>query len=543
MKKIVALFCTLTMLFAFAAPAFASVNNEGSLAELLTMYMSAEQKSETTFELNKPLKFLSIFNEEIGIDVQYLVESILKSKINITTKCEAREGMKAYKLYMQLNPVVPVEISKDLKFSADLNLEIWIDMDFTNTEDAYFKLICKNPVNGKYCYLDLGAAELSEYLGDLDAVAEMLGKLNQDAMKEINSKVFAFYEKYATIKKDGDYIEMSFTNDSFVDLLFDIFDEFYLSENAELNNESVAQAWQELGLTKETLPQVKFLMKSLGIFADNDAVVTKFKLDKDGFIVQEESKIRFDFNIFDILSVMGLQEGDVYPLTRDIADLDITIVVKTDYISTNENIDINMPELTEENSSNLLEESQPSYEETVEFVYQPEVFWNYATGMQNENGLYINMVEFKLDAEWNGDADNLECGLGTNENNDVTLKFKSDNFDTVTLTGNVNSDTYYLNGVAVAGNKPFEIVNGVIFAKIDVLNCVLGAEISSVTVSYYNWTEKLDSPEMKIEIMRPNPGYTESEISEEFFDFPEDATIGVIGGSDGPTTIFVTGME
>ncbi len=538
MKKLIALLCAVTMILGFAVPAFASETNEGSLDFLLNAYTNAEQKSEIGVEVNKPLRFLSIFDEEVGLDVQYLVESILKSKINVVSKSNSAADMSWTEGYMQINPVVPIEISEDLKFSADLNAEIWVKIDLSE-EGSCYEVVVKNPMDGKYLYLDLFDENAVEYIGDVKSMmSTMIDTINQDAVKMLREKIVALYEKYATVKKDGDCLVVSYTNDSFVDLLFDLVDEFYLSDSA-LENESVAQSLQEIGLTKESLSQVKFFVKNLGIFADNDAVVEKYKFDKNGAVIQEESKVRFDFNIFDILSVMGLDEEDVYPLTRDMADIDLTIVEKTEYISLNKNIDINMPVLTEENSTNYLDMLFTSSEEAeVEFVYQPEKFFNYANGMQNENGIYVNMPDFKMQLEWNGDADNLDCGVALSDANDVTLTFVSDNFDTVKVTGNVNSDTYYLNGMAIAGNKPFENVDGVLFAKIDVLNCVLGAEISSVTVNYYDWYEKLDTPEYGIELIRPNPGYTESEMTEELFDF--DSTIGIIGGADGPTTIFVT---
>lgn len=534
MKKTIAIICAIAVMLSFAVPVFAFGEKE-NLDFLANTCTSAEQNSAVSFEVNKPLNFLSILNEEVGLDAQYLVESLLKSKINMTVKSNMSEDMKSLEAYVRINPVVPVEVSEDMKFSADINLDLWVKMDLTSEEDSCFMVIVKNPVDGNYLYMDLFDESVSEYVGDARSeLTTMLEVFNRDTVKEVNAEALELVKKYATVKNDGEYVVVSFTNDAFVEYVFDFIDKFYFNDNSPVKNENVSEALKELGVTKEVLTQAEFMVKGLGILADNDAMVSKYKLDKDGNIKDGETKIRFDFNLFDVLTCCGLSEADIYPLTRDISDIDLTIVGKTEYTNLN-NTTVTMPVLTEENSKNIFEDEYSDYYPDSDYeIYQPKCFFNYVNGMIKENDVYVNMSDFSDTVIW--DEDNLGCTVLLNQTSgDVILTFKSDNFDTVKITGNVNSDTYYLNGVAIAGNKPFENVDGVLFAKSDVLNCVLGAEISGVTVSYYNWYEKLDTPEFEIELIRPNPGYTEESVQDSF-----DAAIGIIGGADGPTAIFTT---
>ncbi len=559
MKKMLAIVCAVMMLFSFAQPAFAADEKaEVSLDFMKMEYTSYEGTGEFYVELNKPLEFVNILNEDAGFDVQYLIESLLKTKINAKVQAETSADNKAAKVYMSLNPVIPVELSEDLKFLADLTGKMWIEVDATSVENAACKIVVQNPLNGEYIYVDAFDALLTGNEDNTEMKQQMVDAVNTIDTANYDAAsldLIKVYEKYATVEKNGEYVVLKFTNDAFVDVIFEVCEIVFSMEEMQASMEEAGISLETFGITEENIPAIKTMVKGMGIFADNDAVILKYKLDKNNYLVESEERIRVDFNIFDIAEAMGATEKDLYPLTRDKANIDMTFVTKSTFDKINQTSIVQMPTLTEENSTSLAELLYDSYEFEDDYYYeddywadyQPEKFWDYASGKMDRGGMYVDIEEFFDSAYY--DEDSLTGVAELGENGDVKIDFTSDNFGTVTVSGNLREDAYKLNDIDLWGRKPFITVSEYnwdtyeadekIYVHIDVLNYILGAQIESMQIYLLDDNGmSLTEPEYYFDIVRPNPAYVEP--TDEDISFMDAAAIGVIGGADGPTEVFVT---
>ncbi len=558
MKRIIAIICALAMVMSLATTAFAS-----ELDFMDKTYYSYDGVAEFFVELNKPLEFIELANEEAGFDVKYFTENLLKTKITSKVQAEVSPELDKAKLYMSFNPNMPIYISEDLKFNADVTGHMWLEYDFSSVENAKMNVIFKNPLNGKYIYINYFDA-FAELDVDVNEIKAMMIESFKEAQSvdavELNAIVKNEYEKNADIKKEGSVVTLNFTNNSLIDALYGIIMGMLKSDYMA---ESMAQSGVELSdleIDENEISQIVTFIKGLGIFGDTDAYTYKVKLNKDGYITEGEERMHIDFNLFDTAIALGASSEELYPLTSENTDIDLTLCSKVTYTKINEENVVEMPTLTEENSENLLEAliTDNYYEEDtyVELeVYQSEKFWNNAKGMMDRGGMYVNMEGFIDSCYW--DEDNLTGEVILGEDGAVEITLTSDNFGTVVVKGNVHEDAYTLNDMQLWGRKPFKIVNeynwdeyaadAKLYVNMDVLNYILGAKVQSVTTYILDDNGiEMTNPEYYFHIVRPNPGYVEvnyEDVLGEMPEFPpidEMSAIGIIGGADGPTEVFIT---
>lgn len=513
MKKFTAVLICIAMLLSVSVSAFAS-----DWDFLMTRYKSYDATVEFSMDLNKPLDCLSTLNDYAGFDVKYLVEELAKAKFTAKIQAEVSDDAKAAKVAMAINSNVPVNLSEDLKFGADVTLYMWIEYDFTNTENPKYYIIVKNPLTGKYMYMDYFAV-MKETLGvdPSDMIGEMFGKVDMKAfVDEITALVKAIYEKNATLTKSGNEYTVTFTNDGMVDMAFDFVLGYFNTEYVK----SLGVDYATMLPGEFNTETVRAMLKGLGIFGENDALTAKFKINGLGQIAESEEKMHIDFNICELAKALGAQEDDLYPLTKENSDIDITFNSKTVYNKINEENVVSIPVLTEENSVSLIDlfgsTNDYYYDDDYYYEYQSEKFWDYAAGKVERGGMYANFEEFLDSAAW--DDDNLKGTVAQSETGDILITLKSDNFDEVTVKGNINSDEYTLNDTKLWGRKPFMLVDEYnwetysadkkVYVNIDVLNYILGCQIESMTVYFIDENgTTLTEPEYDFEIVRPNPGY------------------------------------
>ena len=556
MKKIIAVICVMAMLLSFSIEAFAS-----DLDFLNKKYSSYDGEMEFYVELNKPLEFMSLLNEEADFDVKYFTENLLKTKIKAKVQAEISEDMKSAKVYLALNPNVPIHISEDLKFDADVTGHMWVEYDFSDVENAKYIVVFKNPLNGEYLYIDF----LNELLGkeglDPEIVAKEFEKsMNSETLKYSNELIEVLkksYENNANITKDGEWTKITFTNNALVDFIFEITEGFIASEymNVMLGENNLTRAELNETLGTVDLPTIKALVKGLGIFGESDALTESYKLDKNGYIIESEEKLRLDFNIYETAQALGADETDIIPFTKENSDIDITFCTKTTYNKINEKNIVTMPLLTEENSKNIIEmvggmagdsyEDDFYYDEESFVEYEEEKFWDYATGKMERNGMYVDMEEFLDSAQWDSDELSGEVSLVDKA---VVMTLNSNTLGDVSIVGSVNKDEFVVNGLAGYVRKPFIVVDEYnwdtyeadkkVYVSVEVLEHLFGCKVQSMTVYLMDENGlELTEPEYHIELVRPNLGYTEPaeiEISE------KAQNLGIIGGADGPTMVFVT---
>lgn len=514
MKKIIAIICAVAMLLSFTTTAFA---DEWDI--LVPNYKSYEAVSEFSMVLNKPLECLALLNEEAGFDVKSMVEELTKAKYTAKIQAETSpDGLKA-KAAMTINSNVPLNLSEDLKFGADVTFCMWVDYDFTSEENARYEIILKNPLNGKYLVLDYFKAFPESYGVDMKStMMETFKDLDmENGIKELTELAKAIYKKNAKLEKAGNEYTVTFTNDGMIDMAFDAMEGYFKTEYAK--SLGLDEAMPDMG--DVDMATVKTLAKGMGIFGENDALVMKIKTDDKMNATEIESSIHLDFNIAEIVEATGEDASVIYPLTKENSNIDITFKSKNVYSRINEENVVQFPILTEENSMDMLEAfgvTQPEEDYVIpDFeMYQSEYFWDNAKGMMDRGGMYVSMDEFLDSCYW--DDDNLTGEYVLGENGDVEMSLTSDNFGTVTVKGNIHSDEYMLNSTKLWARKPFKVVEEYswdeyeaedkLYVNMEVLNYILGAKVQMIqTYILDDEMKELQVPEYYFEVVRPNPGY------------------------------------
>lgn len=556
MKKLVAIICVVTMIFSLSVTAFASDWD----VLLQQRYTSYDATTTFSFELNKPLEFLSCLNEEAGFDVKYMIEELFKAKYTAKVQAEMREDALAAKIAMAINADVPIKLSEDLKFGADVTFYVWMEYDFTNAEDAKYSIIVKNPLNGEYLVMDY--FKLMGQIGNADIKSELteaLNKINlEEGIKEIAGISQAAYKKNAALKKVGRNYTVTFTNDGLVDMIFDIVNGYLKSDYVK----SAGVDYSSIGMGDIDMATVQALVKGLGIFGENDAYVMKFETNYSGKITQIEDAMHIDFNVCELAAALGASEYDVYPLTKENSDVDITIKSKTVYEKINAKNVVDMPVITDENSIDLYEmlyetyifaEPEYDYEFDGEYEqYQPEEFYNYAYGVF-ERGMYVSVEDFLESAGYDGDNIKIEQSTVIKGDRElIRLVISSDYMEPVVVEGSAEGFSYFYNGEEVRGGAAFAYIQEydwetyestpILCVNVNVLQEALDCRVESVTIYYIDYFtgNTLTTPECQFWFYRKNPMYVPAEKAEAANDA---VSVGIIGGADGPTEVFVTITE
>lgn len=522
MKKLTAIICVVAILFSFATTAFAS-----DWDVLFQNYKSYDATVEFSIQINKPLKCIEVFNEDAGFDVKSFIEELAKAKYVASVQAELADDVKSGKIAMSINADVPVKLSEDLKLGADITLYMWMEYDFTSTENAKFDIVVKNPLTGEYIVIDyfeimdMNGVSMSEEMFEV-----MENTDTKSIYEDIMNMTKALYEKHAELKKNGSEYTITFTNNGIIDLIFDYMAGF-----------SQAGIDTEIDFGEIEMETVKAMAKGLGVFGENDAFVMKVKTDRLGKIAEATESVHFDFNICEVADALGYGEYINVMFAKEMGDIDITLNSKATYEKINEKNIVNMPVITEENSVSLMElmgysDIEPDYE----YDYQFEEFWVGAKGMLDNGNIYVDLTDF-LDGAY-FDSDNLEGVVEVN-GDDVTLTLKSDIFDMVEIKGSLNDKGYTLSGYELGNSVPFimkneyniyeEVYEDRLYIDIDVLTCVLDAKVESLTVYFMDmYGNELEEPEYQLYIVRPNFGYV-----------PTEDEFDIIGGADEATEILL----
>ncbi|MGM9551141.1 MAG: hypothetical protein ACI3XA_02685 [Clostridia bacterium] len=533
MKKLTAIICTIAMLLSVATTAY------GAGADIFFQVANEYDATvEYRMELNKPLDILNYITEELfsdddlnKIDVKYLIESILKGKVTVDIKAKTNpENYKKASCEMKINFNVPVNVSEDIKTATDLTAYLWMDLDLTSEENAKYLIVFKNPLNGKYLYLDM----FEEAVFGEETVKElkksMIDASNQvDANKSVTDMtnlVKSAYTENATIIEKDRTITMSFTNDGFVEFIFDFIE-------GMINLDELKQAFETSGIAIDNsqFAMLKPMIKGLGIFADKDAVVVAYTTDVLGKPKEIEEKIHLDFNIVELCETLGLTEADLYPITKDKANVDVTFCAKSIYNKFNENVTVTMPVLTEENSVSLAEVIYNYFNDDYDYDYEDyqwEEFYNYAGGVV-KGDMYVSVEDFLESAEY--DSDNLKIQYNTVTKEDgkevIQMIISNDYMEPVTVEGTTNDNSYTIDGVTFndgvafiynKDNKETETYEGiyateevdVLCVNVNILKNVLKCELESMTVYFidYETGETMEVPGYEFWFNRPNMGYT-----------------------------------
>ena len=325
MKKIIAIICTLTMLLSFACTAHA---DEWDI--FAPQYKSYDATVEFSLVLNKPLECLAHFNEEAQFDVKYMIEELTKAKYTAKVQAEMGDNALSGKIAMAINADVPVNLSEELKFGADVTLNMWAEYDFTSIENAKYDIIVKNPLNGQYIVMDY--FELMVQSTDVDMKGQLVeafkGLDMNTGVEEITALMKSVYEKNAKLDVKGNEYTITFTNDGLIDYVFDAVIGYFDTNYAKNLGMDASMLEIEGGIDLAT---IQAMVKGLGIFGENDALVIKAKTNEKGQTVEVTESMHIDFNIVELMEAVGEDTAMLFPLTKENSDVDVTFSAKAVY--------------------------------------------------------------------------------------------------------------------------------------------------------------------------------------------------------------------
>lgn len=277
----------------------------------------------------------------------------------------------------------------------DMQGQVWLDMDLT-AKDLVFKEIIALPAllmdqipggQGKdYILLDL--EEMSELSKDIDGQPLQTPDLEEtmqvalDYQEKFQAALLNYLEDFhfapspltrlesKTVEgKSIDYYQLRFDNESFKDFLeYTIFSlledqeilplfEDYMSELMALSGEEMPDEFSLEDSMPQTLEDLQAFFEAiegLTLLGENGMVIT-YGINEEGYFVSEEGSMDFLIDsqewasLFEESAIeLGLADDAAMPV------FELSIRYDSQINSINQEIDINMPEMTEENTLNYM---------------------------------------------------------------------------------------------------------------------------------------------------------------------------------------------
>ncbi len=380
MKKIIS-FVLAACLLLTCATAFAATEDKVFGAFKNIVY-SGEFEMTVNAELNKPLEIATVIqklSDESGIDLpldfKMFLESIFNSDDNIKCIYNVSKDFKKADLYFDVTQAAPLEINEGLKISAWSNWKMWIKYDFTASEPVY-QIIYKTPMSRKYIVMDM-AEELKD---NYDLLEKSLPD-EEDYNETLDNTVSLYKDNYKVSAKGGKYI-LKTDDKGFKNILIGVLN--MCSERvSDSLSESGAYAEEASAFLNSAVDSVKGAADKFSILG-KDGISSEIKINPFGYITETKTSANIALNVYDILDSFGAGEiADNVGVTKDNGNIDFTVVVCDIIKKHNQNVKVDFPVLTEDNSVDILKKMQDDDD------YFPEYFSEYNYFGFDEEGLPI----------------------------------------------------------------------------------------------------------------------------------------------------------
>lgn len=356
MKRIFSLILAACLLFS-AASVFAAGDDKVFEALGNTVYSGEFEMSFKT-ELNKPLLIAELLEESMfgntadsPVDFKMLLEGILTSEINAEGAYNMSEDYKKADIYISYTISNPININESLKIAAWSKWDIWMQYDF-KSETPVYRMIYKMPFSKQYIVMDM-----SEQLKEAPlALADTMP--DEESMSALEEKIITLYKENADVSSAGGTYNMKIDDMGFKNIFIGIFDiiselmnEQYLKMG--MAPEDIEAANEGFDLISESLSGSKDKFAILG----NDGISVDMKINPLGFITESKSSIHVALNIYDIMQSLDAAEScEQLGITKENSDIDFTVYVNENISKHNENVEVQYPELTAENSYDIMSE-------------------------------------------------------------------------------------------------------------------------------------------------------------------------------------------
>lgn len=287
---------------------------------------------QTMYAGKMHMEISGCFNEEpdasLGLEAEE-VAAIKDSKLVMDVQLDASEDLQVLDMAMTMKMVSGMVSS---------TVESWIHWDFTNPEQLMFQEIVKNPEDNKYYVMDYVKASTQMDMTVEDYQALIAPQKAEELRRQLSEALQA--EGVAPVLEDGVYTlrmeEQQMKNilgiytDSFVDLF-----------GSSVTTSEV-----------EEMERLFSNLKEISLFA-KDAFLLQVTLDEQKQMKDMNMALHVQTNVAEVVEAL---EGSLNELDPEKADIDFSIQVNTSYSEMNLPQEIAFPELTDENSVNVLEE-------------------------------------------------------------------------------------------------------------------------------------------------------------------------------------------
>lgn len=350
MKKLMSAVLVLMLMLSYGT-VFAATDEQVLNALFNSNYLSGELDMEIGIKPNAPLP---VFMDPAGSQTQTLSDM----KYTYHIKYDISEDRKKVKTQMDMTMAMPG--------SDAVTLSYWIDMDFSNTEKPVCKAIIKQQGNEKYMYIDYANNPVLPVTSLMPAYfnIDQINNTNAEIMKGINKS------KYKPQYKDGKYIivlDENTVKDMFKTIALAMsgnFMSYFTAPKAASVEQSVYEGSQTSQNTLNGQSQKAEYEKAVTEFfdklkdvqvLDKDAMVMEVELNDQNLIKHEKVSVNIKTNVAELMQAF---DGTDDTVTKENSNLDVSLLLDYDFRKTNESVDIVFPELTVDNSVDMLQPQQ-----------------------------------------------------------------------------------------------------------------------------------------------------------------------------------------
>jgi len=363
MKRIISMVLVLLLLLIPSLTVFASGDNEVLDALYDTKYLSGELNYKITVDPKSPLP---AFLDADG----RITETLSNAQILYYLKYNMSEDSKK----------IQTEMNVDVSFQGmdPVNMKHWLDVDLSDAENQKYRIIMKTADNDKFMYMDLVNAADSSQVRVFSDYIDSINTISEEYVKYYKSKFIPEYRqgKYVITMDESSVKDLfrniltrigrialnyytvpvteSITTDSSVGIIggADGPTAVFIADGNAYENSST-EAFDTDSIMQEFEKDIEEFFEKLEnvqLF-DENAVVIEVELDDKNIIKNQMITLNIKMNLADLMKLFNAQNDDV---TRENSDIELSIVMDLSYSNINEQIDIEYPELTEENSIDML---------------------------------------------------------------------------------------------------------------------------------------------------------------------------------------------
>ncbi|MDD4689636.1 MAG: stalk domain-containing protein [Eubacteriales bacterium] len=464
--------CTILVAIMVLSSVTAYASTDTLFKALETDIVSAKTRTELSMKLNKPFEFINEFMGEedmnyVPFDVKMLAESACNATEIMDMSYSISEDGKKVRMACSTQTTLPLQFSDNFKADIWSQVGFWVDADFTDEQSPYCRVTYKVPFSKKYLVLDYAdVIESSDF-----SVEKFTDYVKKYSDEEVKKEMFEFFKELVvnnmTIHETSNnrvYVlktdDQGFKNmvKATAEKLFDVINDS-LGVKEELDSQDYRYQFEQY---LSVLDEFNILGK--------DGISVKVTL-KNGLINISEFSMHIDCNLHDALSAFGI---DMSKYTRDKWWLDLTLNVNTTYEDVNKDINIEFPELTEENSKNIFDDDY-----NYEYMYDT-AYVNTKPVEANDDGKFTlplkdAMAGFRIAKKYyTVDGDKIV----------ITPREGHYNFTTSEMT--VGSNILTVDGVQTTLYTPVtKDDKGVVSIPVDAISAMTGYRLES-TSHYFN---------------------------------------------------------